>query len=125
MSVKGVVHCKREPFDVYIGRPSKWGNPFPLVPEVGRYNTLQHYKMWVVGNRDLLLSLHELDNMVLGCWCAPNLCHGHVLAELVDLCLYDLDRPCEKQAEKMFCCTGGLLSPKWEPWTHCEEYIFD
>lgn len=23
-----VVHCKREPHDVYIGRPSIWGNPF-------------------------------------------------------------------------------------------------
>lgn len=23
-----VVHCKKEPYDVYIGRPSKWGNPF-------------------------------------------------------------------------------------------------
>ncbi len=22
-----VVHCKRAPHDVYIGRPSKWGNP--------------------------------------------------------------------------------------------------
>ena len=23
-----VVHCKKSPYDVYIGRPSKWGNPF-------------------------------------------------------------------------------------------------
>jgi len=23
-----VVHCKKEPYDVYIGRPSKFGNPF-------------------------------------------------------------------------------------------------
>lgn len=23
-----VVHYKKEPFDIYIGRPSKWGNPF-------------------------------------------------------------------------------------------------
>ena len=23
-----VVHCKKEPYDVYIGRPSKWGNPY-------------------------------------------------------------------------------------------------
>lgn len=27
-----VVHCKKERYDVYIGRPSKWGNPF----EIGR-----------------------------------------------------------------------------------------
>ena len=23
-----VVHCKKAPYEVYIGRPSKWGNPF-------------------------------------------------------------------------------------------------
>lgn len=23
-----VVHCKKEPFDVYVGRGSVWGNPF-------------------------------------------------------------------------------------------------
>jgi len=25
-----VVHCKKSPYDVYIGRPSKWGNPFEI-----------------------------------------------------------------------------------------------
>ena len=25
---KWVVHCKNEDFDVYIGRPSRFGNPF-------------------------------------------------------------------------------------------------
>lgn len=23
-----VVHCKKAPYDVYIGRPGPWGNPF-------------------------------------------------------------------------------------------------
>jgi hypothetical protein len=23
-----IVHCKVEPYDVYIGRPGPWGNPF-------------------------------------------------------------------------------------------------
>jgi hypothetical protein len=25
---KYVVHCKKDKYDVYIVRPSKWGNPF-------------------------------------------------------------------------------------------------
>ena len=25
-----VVHSKRSAYDVYIGRPSKWGNPFAI-----------------------------------------------------------------------------------------------
>lgn len=28
-----VVHCKREKYDVYIGRPSKWGNPIKLIKD--------------------------------------------------------------------------------------------
>ena len=23
-----VVHCQREEYDIYIGRPSEWGNPY-------------------------------------------------------------------------------------------------
>ena len=23
-----VVNCKKGPFEIFIGRPSKWGNPF-------------------------------------------------------------------------------------------------
>jgi Domain of unknown function (DUF4326) len=30
MALTTVVHCKRSPHDVYIGRPSIWGNPFPM-----------------------------------------------------------------------------------------------
>ena len=25
-----VVHCKKSMYDVYIGRPSKWSNPFKI-----------------------------------------------------------------------------------------------
>jgi hypothetical protein len=28
-----VVHCKKEKYNVYIGRPSKWGNPFTHWPD--------------------------------------------------------------------------------------------
>jgi hypothetical protein len=28
-----VVHCQREPYDVYIGRPSDWGNPFTHIKD--------------------------------------------------------------------------------------------
>jgi len=33
-----VVHCKKERYDVYIGRPSKWGNPFTLNRLLQRQN---------------------------------------------------------------------------------------
>lgn len=79
-----VVHCKREEYDVYIGRPSKWGNPFRLEREADRAALLVRYEEWLRRQPDLMASLHELRGKVLGCWCAPRACHGDVLARLAD-----------------------------------------
>lgn len=82
-----VVHCKRERYDVYIGRPSKWGNPFPLVTpkdDALRAEVLVKYEEWLREQPHLMALLHELRGKVLGCWCAPRLCHGDVLARLAD-----------------------------------------
>jgi hypothetical protein len=39
-----VVHCKREPYDVYIGRPSKWGNPFQIGRDGTRDEVIAKYR---------------------------------------------------------------------------------
>ena len=83
MEVKAVVHCKRDPYDIYIGRPSKWGNPFKLHPSETRGQILSRYRRWVITQDHLINSLHELDGKILGCWCAPKPCHGDILADLV------------------------------------------
>jgi len=80
-----VVHCKREPFDVYVGRPSKWGNPFPLKREEDRDAVLVKYRRWLATQPALIASLHELRGKVLGCWCAPRRCHADVLLRLANL----------------------------------------
>lgn len=81
-----VVHCKREPFDVYIGRPSKWGNPFVIGVDGTRAEVIEKYRSWledrVISRR---LNLDELRGKTLGCWCAPKPCHGDVLLEMLDL----------------------------------------
>lgn len=84
-----VVHCKREPFDIYIGRPSKWGNPFTLAKSTDaaedrtlRADLLVKYEEWLREQPHLMASLGELRGKVLGCWCAPKMCHGDVLARL-------------------------------------------
>ncbi len=79
-----VVHCKRQPYDVYIGRPGKWGNPFVLKRESDRAAALEQYRAWVMRQPELMAALGELRGKVLGCWCAPRLCHGDVLVELAD-----------------------------------------
>jgi len=79
-----VVHCKREAYDIYIGRPSIWGNPFVLNSEGERAKVLEKYRSWLMEQPHLLARLYELKGKVLGCWCAPRICHGDVLAELAD-----------------------------------------
>jgi uncharacterized protein DUF4326 len=93
-NVPRVVHCKREPYDVYIGRPSKWGNPIILAN-----NTLAERRIVLVAYRSLVESGYlgdvlgsdwreiikkELRGKVLGCWCSPKPCHGDVLLEVAN-----------------------------------------
>ena len=42
-----VVHCKREPYDVYIGRPGPWGNPFEIGTDGTREEVIAKYEEWI------------------------------------------------------------------------------
>lgn len=80
-----VVHCKREKYDVYIGRPGKWGNPFTLPSEAYREHVLKLYRDWIGLHPELIeAAKRELRGKVLGCWCAPKACHGDVLMEIAN-----------------------------------------
>ncbi len=76
-----VVHCKKEPYDVYIGRPSKWGNPFEIGVDGTREECIAKYSNWVKKQQ---LPFEELRGKILGCWCAPKACHGDVLIKLAN-----------------------------------------
>lgn len=81
-----VVHCKRESFDVYIGRPSKWGNPFKVGKgdPGSRLIAISKYEEWVKTQPELMAALPELKGKTLGCWCHPLQCHGDVLVRLAN-----------------------------------------
>lgn len=79
-----VVHCKKSKYDVYIGRPSKWGNPFVIGRDGGRDEVIDKYRQWLMSQQALLEEVHTLKGRTLGCWCSPQSCHGDVLAELAD-----------------------------------------
>jgi hypothetical protein len=79
-----VVHCRREAYDVYIGRPSKWGNPYEIGKDGTREEVIEKYRKYVMGRTDLMAALGELRGKVLGCWCHPKACHGDVLVWLCD-----------------------------------------
>ena len=79
-----VVNLRKEKYDVYIGRGSKWGNKFVIGKDGDRAEVIKKYREWILDNKELLNSLHELKGKVLGCFCKPLACHGDVLAELVN-----------------------------------------
>ena len=68
--------------NVYVGRPNKWGNPFKLNKHNSREEVVQLFRQYILRDKKLLQSTTELKGKVLGCWCAPELCHAEVLHQL-------------------------------------------
>jgi hypothetical protein len=79
-----IVHCQRESYDVYIGRGSKWGNPYKIGVDGTRSEVIEKYRNYILDNQELLNDLPELKGKTLGCWCYPKRCHGEVLLELIE-----------------------------------------
>lgn len=91
-----VVHCKLSSYDVYIGRLSIFGNPFSHqkgtqaeVMVTTREEAVEKYRQWVEGKIQVkgltpptMEQIKKLKGKVLGCWCAPQACHGDILSEL-------------------------------------------
>jgi hypothetical protein len=85
MKAPKVVNMREEDYEVYIGRPSKWENPFVIGKDGTRKEVIAKYRKYIMTRKDLLESLHELEGKRLGCFCAPMACHGDVLVELVSM----------------------------------------
>lgn len=86
-----VVNLKTHKFDVFIGRPSKWGNPFSHLDNTRaefkvntREEAIDKYREWIQTQPELMNSLYELDGKILGCYCKPKRCHGDILRELIN-----------------------------------------
>jgi len=81
------------PGAVYVGRPTKWGNPFkitdPLLPpgltkEEKHRAVTDEYRRYITNNPELMGQLPELKGKDLVCWCSPLPCHAEVLLELAN-----------------------------------------
>ena len=88
----------KDPNNVYIGRKgvvfidgvrfpnhsSIFANPFKIGKDGTRDEVLTKYREYIMGefakNKDLFT---ELKGKNLGCWCAPEPCHGDILMELI------------------------------------------
>jgi hypothetical protein len=68
----------KQPTDIYIGRPSLWGNPFMLGRDGNRGEKHLH---WLYNSQDYRAEwqrnhIEELRGHRLQCYCAPLRCHG-------------------------------------------------
>lgn len=92
-----VVHCRKDVYDVYIGRPTNWGNPFKVGVHGGRGECVRKFREWLrngkkfnnpkatwVRRRWIHENVHRLKGKRLGCWCKPGECHGDVLRQLTE-----------------------------------------
>lgn len=70
---------------VYVGRPTKWGNPFNLA-EYGENVAMLNYRLHLLRMvTAMLLDLKQLKGKDLACWCPLNKpCHADILLELAN-----------------------------------------
>lgn len=90
---------------VYVGRPTKWGNPFKVVGQKGHWFVMsddghplvnfekkedaiaccvENYKEYITHEHNLgIKNIADLIDKNLSCWCAKDcLCHADVLMDL-------------------------------------------
>jgi hypothetical protein len=88
-----IVHCKKDKYDIYIGRGSIYGNPYTHIKNRDtkaefivetRKDAIEKYKEYLLNNPELLEQIKKLKNKTLGCFCKPKSCHGDIIKEILD-----------------------------------------
>jgi hypothetical protein len=109
-----VVNLRKEDFDVYIGRGSKWGNPYTHLPVEEtmaqfwvptREEAIKLYRDWLWAMVQLTMEcpfstegditvedLASLHGKTLGCFCKPQSCHGDILVRAAAWAVEQLGR---------------------------------
>lgn len=73
---------------VYVGRPTKWGNPFTHLEKgtlaehkvATREESVSRFEQYLLERPELLAAAkRELKGKSLVCWCAPKSCHADIL----------------------------------------------
>lgn len=80
------IRDKDKPDDaVFIGRPSKFGNPFVIGKHGDRDTVIMKYRKYLMQRPELIQAAKaELKGKSLICYCAPLPCHGDVLLEIAN-----------------------------------------
>ena len=68
---------------MYVGRPTKWGNPYVIGRDGSRAQVIERYRAHL-HHSGLINQIDELTGKDLVCWCAPAACHADMLLELAN-----------------------------------------
>ena len=74
------------PEAIYVGRPTRWGNPFP-VEQYGRARCIEMFKVWVMEPEQEQLRQAARALLIgrdLVCWCVPADCHAFTWLEIAN-----------------------------------------
>jgi hypothetical protein len=97
---------KMPPNTIYVGRPTKWGNPYKVGAGMGLSRSLELFREHL--ERELktgTLNLDELRGKNLACFCSlTQACHADILLEAL--------RAEKRQAAKTFLINGPFMLVK-------------
>lgn len=79
-----IVNITVDPHQIFVGRPSIWGNPFVIGRDGIRSEVIEKYYWYVKNNSYLMSRIHELKGKILGCYCKPKSCHGDMLIKIIE-----------------------------------------
>jgi len=75
---------KLEEYDIFIGRPSKFGNPFVLGQDGTRSEVIAKFEQYLRTHPELDQLLDELDGKRIACFCSvEQKCHADVYIKLL------------------------------------------
>lgn len=68
----------------YVGRPSKWGNPFKIDEDHSAEEVVKQYRVHILGKLHVgLLDISELKGKNLSCFCKIGQpCHADILLKI-------------------------------------------
>lgn len=105
---------------LYIGRANKhhglpdslWANPFKLENKTiaHREFVIARFTEHLLADSESLAQLPQLKDKTLCCWCAPQLCHGHVLSVLANLSDDHIIAPPVGGKPRSLSDTAGLIT---------------
>ena len=69
---------------VYVGRPTRWGNPYSIGRDGTREEVIEKFR-WLAEEPSFSQVIRDnLRGKDLLCWCAPEACHADVLLEIAN-----------------------------------------